>query len=96
MEAASITEYAAGADQAIVVYEPPDLGYELDPQMIFATIANDAAARAERGDWIVSMSVLPLRHAGTAFGNGGSGYETKAAVAVVYGRLGQGGTNSDR
>jgi hypothetical protein len=32
------------------------------------------------------MTSMALRHAGTAWGNDGSGYETKAAVAVMYGR----------
>jgi hypothetical protein len=31
------------------------------------------------------MTAMPLRHAGAALGNEGSGYETKAVVVVVYG-----------
>ena len=87
-------EYPAGPDQAIVVYQPPDQGSELDPVVIFDWIARDATARAERGEWIVSMATLPLRHAGTAFGQEGSGYETKTALAVVYGKVGTGATTS--
>ena len=92
----SPTEYPAGPDQVLVVYQPPDQGSELDPSVIFDWVARDAAGRAERGEWIVSMATLPLRHAGTAFGQEGSGYETKTAVAVVYGKLGKGGTSADR
>lgn len=96
MEAASVTEYQAGPDQVIVVYQPADVGYELNPDTIFATIAQDAERRAQRGEWIVSMTVLPLRHAGTAFGNSGSGYETKTAVAVAYGRVSREAPTPDR
>jgi hypothetical protein len=32
------------------------------------------------------MTSTPLRHAGTAFGNDGSGFVTKVAVTVLYER----------
>jgi hypothetical protein len=89
-------ELPAGPDQTIVVYRPMDLSSELEPVSIFSAIAADAEARAARGEWIVTMAVMPLRHAGTAFGQEGSGYETKAAVAVVYGRVGTGAAAADR
>jgi hypothetical protein len=82
-----MVEYPAGPDHTIVVYEPPDLGTELDPRVLFAAIAADAEARAPSGQRILSMTSLPLRHAGTFFGQQGSGIETKAVVAVVYERF---------
>jgi hypothetical protein len=35
---------------------------------------------------MLSMTTMPLRHAGTAFGQEGSGYETSTSVAVLYER----------
>lgn len=78
--------FGAGPDHLIVVYTPPDLSTELDPVAIFAAVAADATARAADGLRILSMTSMPLRHAGVAFGSQGSGYETKVAVAVVYER----------
>lgn len=83
-----VLEFGAGPDQVLVVYQPADTGGELEPLTIFSAVAADAAKRASNGDWIVTMTSMPLRHAGTAFGQEGSGYETKAVVAVVYGRVG--------
>lgn len=80
-----IAELPAGPDQVLVLYRPRDTGNELDPTEIFGAVATDAAGRANRGEWIVTMAVLPLRHAGQAFSEA-SGYETKTAIAVVYGR----------
>jgi hypothetical protein len=88
-------EYPAGPDQVLVVYRPPDVGSELDPAAIFDWIARDAAIRADQGQWIVSMAVMPLRHAGAAFSEA-SGYQTKTAVGVVYGTVGKGATTPDR
>ena len=82
----SSQEFDAGPDHVIVLYQPPDTGAELDPVVIFSGIAADASVRAERGLRILSMTAVPLRHAGTAFGQEGSGYETKGAVAVLYER----------
>ena len=79
-------EFDAGPDHLIVVYFPADTGAELDPFTIYAKIAADATARAANGQRLLSMSTMPLRHAGAMFGNDGSGYETKTAVAVVYER----------
>ena len=77
-------EYPAGADQVLVVYTPPDASIELDPLAIAGDIAADATARAADGWRIVSTADMPLRHGGTAFGLQGSGFETKAAILVVY------------
>jgi hypothetical protein len=96
MDPIESVELPAGPDQAVVVYQPSDLSMELQPVAIFGEVARDAARRAGQGEWIVSLAVMPLRHAGTAFGQEGSGYETKTAVAVVYGRLGKGAPATDR
>ena len=80
------TEYSAGPDHVIVVYQPPDLGSEIDPANLMGWIAADARARASAGLRMLSISTMPLRHAGTAFGNDGSGYTTKVAVTVLYER----------
>ena len=77
-------ELEAGPDHTIVLYLPADVSVEIDPVAIFSSIAGDAARRAADGLRILSMTSMPLRHAGTAFGQEGSGYETKVAVAVVY------------
>jgi hypothetical protein len=79
-------EFEAGPDHLIVVYRPEDSGAELDPAAVFAWVAQDATARAADGLRILSMTSMPLRHAGVAFGGQGSGFETKVAVAVVYER----------
>ena len=80
------TEYPAGPDHVIVVYQPPDLGMEVDPANLMGWIAADARERAKNGLRMLSLTSIPLRHAGTAFGNDGSGYQTKAAVTVLYER----------
>jgi hypothetical protein len=80
-------EFEAGPEQLIVVYQPDDLSVELDPASIFGRIAEDAAARSASGLRIRTLSSMPLRHAGTVFGNNGSGFETKVAVVVVYERV---------
>ena len=80
------TEYAAGPDHVIVVYQPPDLGTEIDPANLMGWIAAAARARAGAGLRMLSMTSIPLRHAGTAFGNDGSGFQTKVAVTVLYER----------
>ena len=56
----------------------------MDPAEIFGAVAANASVRAEQGQRILSMTSMALRHAGAMFGNDGSGYETKVAVAVVY------------
>ncbi len=80
------TEFAAGPDHLLVVYQPPDLGSEVDPANFMGWIAADARARATAGLRMLSMTSIPLRHAGTAFGNDGSGFQTKVAVTVLYER----------
>lgn len=80
------TEYSAGPDHVIVVYQPPDLGSEIDPANLMGWIAADARERAASGLRLLSMTSMPLRHGGTVFGQEGSGYQTKVAVAVVYER----------
>jgi len=79
------SEFDAGEDQQLVLYQPDDIGAELDPTQIYAEIADDAAQRARDGQRIVTMTWVHLRHAGSFIGNDGSGFATKAAVAVVYG-----------
>jgi hypothetical protein len=79
-------EFEAGPDHVIVVYTPPDMSMELDPVAIFAAVAADASARAGSGLRLLSMTSMPLRHAGAWMGQEGSGYQTKVAVAVVYER----------
>ena len=80
------TEHSAGPNQTIVVYQLTDDGTEIDPDSAFAGVAADAEARAAAGWHIVSTSVIPLRHSAVAFGRDGSGFETKACIAVVYAR----------
>jgi hypothetical protein len=77
-------EFPAGPGQTIVVYQPPDTAQELNPSEIYSTIAADAAFRAVEGWRIVSIAVMPLRHAGAFMGREGSGYETKVAAVVAY------------
>lgn len=79
-------EFEAGPDHMIVLYLPPDIGQEIDPVAIFSGIAADASARAGTGLRMLSMTTMPRRHAGTAFGQEGSGYETSTSVAVLYER----------
>ncbi len=82
------SEFEAGDGQRIVVYQPEDTGEEVSPTAIYAYIADDAAQLAEReGLRIVTMASTNLRHAGVAFGGQGSGYQTKACVAVTYASL---------
>jgi hypothetical protein len=73
----------AGPNQTIVVYVPPDMGTELDPEAIWTEVGADASSRANGGWHIVSATVMPLRHSGTAFA-AGSGFETKVSIVVVY------------
>jgi hypothetical protein len=77
-------EFAAGPAQDIVVYLSDDTGSEVDPFNLYREIAADAAIRAARGQRIVSVASVPLRHSQAYMGREGSGYETKVAVAVVY------------
>jgi hypothetical protein len=79
-------EFEAGPDHVIVVYLPADVSTEVDPIAIFSGIAADATTRAQTGLRMLSMTTMPLRHAGTAFGQEGSGYETSTSVAVLYER----------
>jgi hypothetical protein len=81
-----VSEFEAGPDHLIAVYEPPDTGGELDARVIFAAVAADAANRADDGLTIQSLAVMPLRQAGLIVGLSGSGVESKAAVVVVYAR----------
>lgn len=80
------TEFAAGPDHVIVVYLPPDMSMEINALEVFAAVAADAAARAPSGQRLLSMTSMPLRHAGAWLGQEGSGYQTKIAIAVVYER----------
>ena len=80
------TAFEAGPDHVIVVYEPADTSSEIDPLAVFGRIASDATRRAREGLRIMSMTTMPLRHAGTYFGQEGSGFQTMVAVAVTYER----------
>ena len=82
------SELPVGDDQVIVVYEPPDLGVELDAAMLMTDVAADATRRARDGWRIVSLDTLNVRHSGIYLGQQGSGFETKVAIVVVYGRAG--------
>lgn len=82
----SVSAFDADPDHLIVVYSPTDDGAELNAVEIFAAIAADAAERAAAGLRILSMTTMPLRHAGAWMGREGSGFTTKVAVAVVYER----------
>jgi hypothetical protein len=88
----SVSAFDADPDHLIVVYSPIDNGSELDAVVIFGAIAADAAERAAGGLRILSMTSMPLRHAGAWMGREGSGFTTKIAVAVVYERW-PGGAN---
>jgi hypothetical protein len=80
-------EFDAGGGQTIVVYDVPDNGYEINAGVVFQAMAADAERRAAAGHLIVSMTTMALRHGGVALGLQGSGFTTKAAVAVVYAGL---------
>jgi hypothetical protein len=80
------TEFSAGNGQSIVVYISPDTGDEIDPTAIYGDIAQDAEQRAAAGQRIVSMAAVPTRHSAAFLAREGSGYVTKFAVAVLYGR----------
>lgn len=80
------TEFEAGPDHMVVVYQPSDVSAELDPLAVFGAIAADASRRAADGQRLLSMTTMPLRHGGTYFGQEGSGFQTKVAVAVTYER----------
>ena len=79
-------EFDAGNGQSIVVYTSDDTSEEILPAEMFEQIASEAAQRAAAGERIVSMTAVPLRHAGVFMGRDGSGYETKFSVAVVFAR----------
>jgi hypothetical protein len=78
-------EFDAGDGQSIVVYISPDTGEEVDAAAFYAEIAQDSARRAADGRRIISVAAVPTRHAQAFVARQGSGYETKLAVAVVYG-----------
>lgn len=79
-------EFAAGPDQTIVVYDSGDTGEEIDPFGMFELIARDAARRAASGWRIASTAEVSTRHSQAFLAREGSGYTTRTAVAVVYGR----------
>ena len=78
------TDFPAGPNQTLVAYLSDDTSNEIDPTQMFAEVAEDAQARSANGWSIVSIAAVPTRHAQAFLGREGSGYETKAAVAVVY------------
>ncbi len=79
------TDFAAGPGRKIAVYNPPDMGTEVDTDWTFEQVAADAATRAGQGWQILSMTVVPLRHSAAFIAREGSGYESKIAVVVLYG-----------
>jgi len=87
--AVSNFERPAGPDQLIVMYVTPDTGAQVDPAVIYAAVAEDAAARASAGWRIVSTDSISFRQMGTAgnilFQSGGQ-FSTQAAAAVVFER----------
>ena len=80
-----VAEEPAGNGQFIVAYVSDDTGGEVDPAVLAAEIAGNAAQRASAGLRIVATAGLPLRHSAVAFGREGSGFDTKVAVLVTYG-----------
>jgi hypothetical protein len=89
IEGVSIHERPAGADQVVVLYLADDTGSAIDPGVLYAAVADDAAARSSAGWRIVSTDSVPIRQMGTAgnilFQSGGQ-FTSQAAVAVVYRR----------
>jgi hypothetical protein len=82
------SELPAGDGQLIVLYQPEDTGDEIDPVELYTFIAQDAARLStERGLRLLSMTSTALRHSAAEFGRQGSGYQTKACVAVAYAKL---------
>lgn len=79
-------EHDAGGGQTVVIYVSDDTGGEMDAVRLFEELAADAVERASGGLVIAAMTALPLRHAQGYLAREGSGYETKAAVAVTYRR----------
>jgi hypothetical protein len=76
-------DFPAGPNQTLVAYISDDTSTEIDTTQMFGEVAADAQNRAANGWTIVSLTALPTRHAQAFLGREGSGYETKAAVAVV-------------
>ncbi len=87
IEGISIHERAAGADQIVVLYVIADTATPVDPGVLYAAVADDAAARSTIGWRIVSTDSVPIRQMGTAgniFFQSGGQFTSQAAVAVVY------------
>ncbi len=84
MEQDEATEFDLGNGQVIVVYVSIDTGEQIDPTTLYRSVAGHARERAARGQRIVSMTSMPLRHSAVILGRDGSGFQTMAAVAVVY------------
>ncbi len=87
IEGITIHERAAGNDQIIVLYVITDTATPVDPGVLYAAVAVDAAARATIGWRIVSTDSVPIRQMGTVgnvFFQSGGQFTSQAAVAVVY------------
>ena len=67
-----------------MVFQPEDSGEEIVATDLFSAIAEDVAERSNAGLRIISMTTVPLRHAGATLGRAGSGFETKVAGAARY------------
>ena len=79
-------EWPLGEDQLMVVYVSDDTGNEVDAVAFYDEIATDAQRYVDDGFAITSVAAVPLRHAGTVFGQEGSGYQTKISATVIFSR----------
>lgn len=90
IEGITVHERSAGTDQIVVLYVIDDTARPIDPGVLYAAVADDAAARWASGWRIVSTDSVPIRQMGTAgnilFQSGGQ-FTSQAAVAVVYARV---------
>lgn len=77
-------EFEAGPNQMIVVYTPDDIGRPIDPVAMFREVAADAKTWASNGWRILSTAAMPTHHSVSLQGREGFGYETQAAVIIVY------------
>jgi hypothetical protein len=84
-----ISEFDAGNGQLIVVYVSYDDGSQVDPNALWAEVAQDAQQRAAAGLRIVTIAGVPLRQMGTAgniFFQSGGQFATQTSISVVYAR----------
>lgn len=77
-------EFEAGPNQVIVVYTPNDTGKPIDAAAVCGEVAADAKAWASNGWRILSTAAIPTHHTVSLQGREGFGYETQAAIMIVY------------